>query len=174
MWMLYKTGMQTCSACLPMILNHAAYQAKTNVCSSTGWKPSCTPGSGTPQLVAALTDEEAQRDFITPFQYLKGSQKEDGGPPFTRSHMEERRGNGYKLHWERFNLNVIKKFFTVRTITHWNNLPRNMVEFLSPDVLKTRLHRALGSLSHKRLDQMIFGGPLLRNTEPGCSTTSWN
>lgn len=36
------------------------------------------------------------------------------------------RGNGYKLHWEKFHLDIIKKFFTVRTVNHRSNLPRDV------------------------------------------------
>lgn len=39
------------------------------------------------------------------------------GKVFTRSHMEKARGNGYKLHQERFHLGIRKTVDTVRTIT---------------------------------------------------------
>jgi len=42
--------------------------------------------------------------------------------------MEKTRGNGYKLHQERFHLDVRKNYFTVGTIVHRNNLPRDVVE----------------------------------------------
>ncbi|KAK4822835.1 hypothetical protein QYF61_020129 [Mycteria americana] len=58
------------------------------------------------------------------FQYLKCGYKEDGDPLFTRNHMEKTRGNGYKLLLGRFRLDTRGKFFTMRTISHWNNLPR--------------------------------------------------
>jgi len=35
--------------------------------------------------------------------------------------MEKTRNNGYKMHQVRF-LDIRKKFFTVRAISHWNNL----------------------------------------------------
>jgi len=50
--------------------------------------------------------------------------------------MEQTRGNKYKLHWERCHLNRRKKFFMVRTIHHWNNLPRDMVKSSSLEVFK--------------------------------------
>jgi len=37
--------------------------------------------------------------------------------------MEKTKGDGYKLHGERFFLGIGKTFFTVRTITHWKNSP---------------------------------------------------
>ncbi|KAK4815390.1 hypothetical protein QYF61_001378, partial [Mycteria americana] len=56
-------------------------------------------------------------DLTTVFQYLKGGYKEDGGSLFTSSHMDKTKDNRYKLQWERFHLDIGKKFFTVRTFT---------------------------------------------------------
>ena len=60
--------------------------------------------------------------------------------------MEKTRGNGSKLHWERFHLDIGKKIFTVRTINHWNNLSRDVMESLSLEVFKMRLDRVLDNL----------------------------
>lgn len=56
-----------------------------------------------------------------------------------------------------------EKNFTVRTINHWNNIPWDMWSpypwrFPRCNEQGARLSY-LGSLSHKRLDQMNFGGP---------------
>ena len=40
----------------------------------------------------------------------------------------------------------MRKFFTVRTINHWNNLPRDVVESPSLEVFKMRLDRVLDNL----------------------------
>lgn len=53
-----------------------------------------------------------------------------------RNQMEKTRGSGYKLHWERFYLDIRKNFFTLRIISHWNNLTRDAVESLSLKVFK--------------------------------------
>lgn len=55
---------------------------------------------------------------------------------FTGSHKERTRSNGDKLHKERFNLNVGSEHFTVGTMTHWNNLLRNVAGFISLVVFK--------------------------------------
>ncbi|KAK4829749.1 hypothetical protein QYF61_006458 [Mycteria americana] len=85
-------------------------------------------------------------DLIPVFQYLKGSYKEDGGSLFTRNHIEKTKNNGYKLHQERFHLDIRKKFFTVRTIIHCNNLPGDMVESPSLEVFRMQLDRVLDNL----------------------------
>lgn len=58
-------------------------------------------------------------------------------------------------------LHTKKKCFTVRTTNHWNGFPRDMVESSSWEVFKkadgqgTRSSHQ-GSLSHERLDRVIF------------------
>jgi len=38
--------------------------------------------------------------------HLKGCYKEDRDSLFTSSHVEKTKGNGYKLHWEKFHLDM--------------------------------------------------------------------
>ena len=72
--------------------------------------------------------------------------KEDGDSLITRSHKEKTRANEYKLHWERVHLDIRNTFFTVRTIIHWNNLPRDVVDFPPLEVFKMRLDRVVDDL----------------------------
>jgi len=79
-------------------------------------------------------------------QYLNSGYKEDGDSLFTRSHVVKARGNGYKLLLGRFQLDTRRKFFTMRTISHWNNLPRKVVDSPVLDTSRIWLDRVLGHL----------------------------
>ena len=54
------------------------------------------------------------------------------------------RGNGYKLLLERFQMDTKGTFFTMKTISHWNNFPREMVDSPTLDTFKIQLDMVLG------------------------------
>ena len=80
------------------------------------------------------------------FQYLKNGYKEDGDSLFTRSHLEKMRRDGYKLLLGTFQLDTRGKFFTVRTVSHWNDFCREVVDSQTLDTFKIQLDRVLGHL----------------------------
>ncbi|KFR17493.1 hypothetical protein N306_09143, partial [Opisthocomus hoazin] len=54
--------------------------------------------------------------------------------------------NGFKLKEGRFTLDIMKKFFTMRVVRHWNRLPREVVAAPSLEVFKARLDGPLSNL----------------------------
>ncbi|KFV47662.1 hypothetical protein N341_11919, partial [Tyto alba] len=54
--------------------------------------------------------------------------------------------NGFELKEGRFSLDVRKKFFTVRLVSHWHRVPREAVAAPSLEGFKARLDGALINL----------------------------
>jgi len=94
----------------------------------------------------SLEKRRLQGDLIVAFQYLNGAYKQVGGRLVMRVDSDRTRGNGFKRRQERFRLDIRKKFFTQRVVTHWNKLLKEVVDAPSLEALKARLDVALGSL----------------------------
>ena len=63
-----------------------------------------------------------------------------------RVDSDRTRRNGLKLGQGRLRLDIRRKFFTQRVVTHWNRLPKEAVDAPSLEAFKARLNVALGSL----------------------------
>ena len=94
----------------------------------------------------SLEKRKRRGDLIVAFQYLKKVFKQEGEQLFTRVNSNRTKGDGFKLRQGRFRLDIRKKFFTQRVVTHWNRLPKEVVDAPSLEAFKPRLDVALGSL----------------------------
>jgi len=80
------------------------------------------------------------------FQYLKGAYRKAEEGVFIRAGRDRTTGNGFKLEYGRFRLDIRKKFFTVRLVRHWNRLPREAVNAPSLEAFKARLGGAVSKV----------------------------
>ena len=85
-------------------------------------------------------------DLIVAFLYLKGAHKQEGEQLSAWVVSDRTRENGFKMRQGRFKLDVRRKFFTQRVVTHWNRLPKEAVDAPSLEAFKARLDVVLGSL----------------------------
>lgn len=67
-------------------------------------------------------------------------------PFFAPNHVGKTGGNGSMLLLERFQLGTRGKFFTMKSISHWNSLLREVVDSTILDTFKISLDKVLACL----------------------------
>ena len=72
----------------------------------------------------SLEKRRLQGELIVAFQYLKEAYKQEGERLFVRVESGRIRRNSPKLRQGWFRLDIRRKFFTQRVVTHWNRLPK--------------------------------------------------
>ena len=65
-----------------------------------------------------LKKRRLRGDLTVTFQYLKGTYKQEGERLFTRVDGDRTWGNGFKPRQGRVRLDMRRKFFTQRVVTH--------------------------------------------------------
>ncbi len=70
---------------------------------------------------------------------MKGAYKPEGEWLFTSVDGDRTRGNGFKLRQGRFILDIRKKLFTQRVVTHWYRFPNGGCGCPSLEAFKARL-----------------------------------
>lgn len=87
-----------------------------------------------------------REDLISAHKHLQGRYQENGARHFSVVLSERTRGNRHKLEHRSFHLNMTRNFFTLRVTEHWHSLPRELLESLSLQILKTHLGAILCNL----------------------------
>jgi len=105
----------------------------------------------------SLENKRLWGHLIMAFQYLKAAYRKEEENLFSKAYCDRSRSNGFKLGEGRSRLDIRKKFFTIRVVKHWNELPREIVEARSLEIFKVRLDGALSKMIWLQMSMLTAG-----------------
>jgi len=85
----------------------------------------------------SLKKRSLRGDLRNAYKYLKGGCQEGGARLFSVVPSDRTRGKKHTLKHKKFRVNVRKNFFPLRVTERWNRLPREVVESVSLELLKS-------------------------------------
>ncbi|GAB0190846.1 hypothetical protein GRJ2_001549900 [Grus japonensis] len=90
--------------------------------------------------------EKRRSDLMTVYNFLKGGSRRGGADLLSLVTSDRTQGNGMKLRQRKFRLDIRKRFFTERVVSHWNRLPKEVVMAPRLSEFKEHLDDALSHM----------------------------
>ncbi|GAB0179749.1 hypothetical protein GRJ2_000440200 [Grus japonensis] len=91
----------------------------------------------------SLEKKRLRGDLIAVYNFLRGDNGGGGADLLSLTTSDKTQGNDMKLHQRKFRLDIRKRLFTERVVSHWNRVPREVVMAPSLSEFKECLDDAL-------------------------------
>jgi len=105
-----------------------------------------------------LEKRRLRGDLTAALLHLQGAYRKDGEGLTIRECSDRTRSVGFEQKEVRFELDIRKKFFTMRVLRPWHRLPREAAPAPSLAVLKARLDGTLSNLVWWKVSLPMAGG----------------